>query len=176
MAAMGLDDVVQEVGRELAKNERPCSCIPASALLISVLHRRGFHDAYRLTVKVQIFNRIQWLKTHGLPNDEASCKAYNDAGGAFVSVGEGEVPDGHWSGHLVVIVPNTSEDQHTMLDLTIDQAHKPEWDIDLLDKVLRIEVDDQFVSGKAPRQCEVNGLLLIYRAYPDDDSYRDRDF
>lgn len=76
-----------------------------------------------------------------------------------------------WPGHLVVVVPRVFEDRNALLDLTIVQAHKPEWDISLQPLCLR--VNDDFVCGRTPHNGKVNGSLVIYDAYPDDHSYND---
>lgn len=152
------------------------SCIEGSALLTSVLRRVGFVDAYPLTVGVTIFNKAHqdWVKAHGAPTDEASCRACDAAGSMTIVIGKGAehmVSEDRWAGHLAVVVPAVFGDRHALLDLTIVQAHRPEWGIVLQPLCLRVR--DQFVSGKDPGNFLVNGRLLRYTAYPDDHSYSD---
>ena len=175
-SARHLGAISDEVSRELAENGLEYHCIHGSALLTRVLHQIGFPDAYPLTVGVRIFNSPyqQWAERHGSPEDEAAAKACGDYGGAAILLGkgtEGMVPEERWAGHLVVIVPGAFDDRHALLDLTIVQAHKPDWGIELQPLCLR--VSDQFVSGRIPYKGRVNGSLLIYDAYPNDHSYND---
>lgn len=171
-----LGTICDEVSRKLADNNLAHACIHGAALLTMVLRRVGFHDSYPLTVGVRIFNSAyqRWVESHGAVKDDAAAEACADAGGAMILLGKGTdgmVPETRWPGHLVVVVPRAFGERHAALDLTIVQAHKPEWNITL--RPLAIAVRDPFVSGVAPHKVIVNGALLIYDAYPEDHSYNE---
>jgi hypothetical protein len=71
---------------------------------------------------------------------------------------------------LVVVVPNIFGDRHVLCDITITQAHKPEWGILLVPLCLR--VPDTFVKGETDFKADVQGSLVGYMANPDDESYK----
>ena len=159
-----LQKISDEVFADLECRGLHHSCIEGSALLTSVLRMMGFVDAYPLTVGVAIFNKANqdWVKAHGAPADEASCRACDAAGSMTIVIGKGTehlVSEDRWAGHLAVVVPAVFGDRHALLDLTIVQAQRPEWDIVL--KPLCLRVRDQVVAGKDPGKVVVNcGLLL----------------
>jgi len=168
--------VSKEVSRELAACGHEHSCIEGAALLSKTLAGLGICNTYPLTVAVRIHNPAvrRWIEKNGAPQDEASVKACNDAGGLTIAIGKGTedmIPDGRWAGHLVIVVPNLFDDRHAMLDLTIIQAHRPEWGIHL--QPICTRVDDLFVAGARNFPIEVNEAIVIYRAHPDDRSYND---
>lgn len=176
-----LTAIVPEVRQMLEEHKLHHSCIDSAALLTHVLHATGFRDAYRLTVNVRIINEAyrKYVETYGEPTNEATGKACDDAGGARINLGKdsedlGEVPEGNWPGHLTVIVPKAFGDRHALIDPSITQANWPEYGIVLPPVCLK--VTDDFVAGQRPAPFEVNKTLLIYDAYPKDDSYnRDGD-
>jgi hypothetical protein len=167
--------ICDEVVRELVEHQHQHHCIEGAALMMKVLHQRGFSEAYPLAVQVEIFNKAfqEYIETYGPPNDEVSRKALNDTGAASIRIGgrAEEIPKSQWPGHVVVVVPGVIEGRHILLDPTIIQAEKPEWGIRLQPLILLVK--DQFASGEAPHRIKVLGSLLIYHAFPDDHSYSD---
>lgn len=165
--------ICEEVGRMLYDFDSHQSCITGSALLTKVLHCLEYSNAYPLTVRVKIFNRAfqEWVHSNGGPKHEASAAACEAAGGFAITVGKGaEVSADQWAGHLAVVVPKCIGDRHALCDLTIEQANRPEWEIEL-PSLMCLKVNDDFAAGKRPFQFEVNGSLVIYEAFPDDHSY-----
>jgi hypothetical protein len=74
--------------------------------------------------------------------------------------------DGNWPGHVAVIVPGVFGDRHAMSDMTITQAEKVDWQIHL--QPLIAPVSDAFVTGDKEFKPEVNGCLIVYKAFPAD--------
>jgi hypothetical protein len=167
--------IVPETVQMLAKHGFQSHCIEGAALLTKVLQKVGFSATRQLTVGVKILNPAyrEFVKTHGIPKNEASKTAFNDSGAAAVLLGKDapKVPDGYWAGHLVVIVPGAFGEKNALLDPTITQADRPDLDIHL--QPLCLAVGEDFVSGRRPVSFEVNGMLLTYTAYPGDHSYGD---
>lgn len=174
-AANDLGDIMDQVRIMLCEHGMHHSCIDAAALLTKVLHRVGKSKAYRLTVNVRLINAAfqRYVEAHGFPQDEATARDCNDAGGATIILGRDapEIPEGNWPGHLVVIVPYAFGDRHALLDPSITQAEWPEFGITL--RPLCLRVGDEFVKGKKEAKFKVNGTLMIYDAYPDDHTYND---
>ena len=166
--------ICKEVGHMLYDNNHHHSCIFGSALLTNVLYRLGYFDAYPLTVGVRIHNRLfrKWVDAHGFPKDEASAAACDAAGGLDIIVGkgaEGFISADRWAGHLAVVIPNHFGDRHALCDLTIGQANRADWEVDLPPMCLR--VSDDFVAGRRPFKTEVKECWIIYEAFPEDHSY-----
>lgn len=166
--------IFKEVGRMLYATNNHHSCIVGSVLLTKVLHRLNYSDAYPLNVEVRIHNRLfqKWVDAHDFPKDEASAAACDAAGGLVIIVGkgaEGFISADRWPGHLAVVVPKHFGDHHALCDLTIGQANRPDWEVDLPPMCFR--VSDDFVAGRRPFQKVVNGSLVIYKAFPKDHSY-----
>jgi hypothetical protein len=167
--------IVPETVQILDANGFQFHCIEGAALLTKVLQKVGISGAHQLTVGVKILNAAfqEFVKKNGVPRDEASRKAFNDAGSAAVVLGKGadNAQAGMWPGHLVVIVPGAFGANAALVDLTIAQVNKPDWAIRL--EPLCLKVSDDFVAGRKPASFEVNGSHLKYTAYPEDHSYGD---
>ena len=161
---------------ELKRLGEQNSCIFAGALLTRVLHRRGFAKAYPMTVRAHILNPplVEWMKSNDFSLKEKE-KEWMALGGRGIALGTGRedlVPSNKWFGHMAVIVPNHFEDRHAMLDLTVTQAHKPEWGINLVPMIVR--VPDSFIQGQTEFKAGAyGGSMIIYMGFPDDHSYRD---
>lgn len=147
------------------------SCVLTAATLVEVLRRNGFRSAYALTVRAHIFNPTypDWIKQRGFPKDQATLERCEAAGGASIGLGTGTAEntrDGHWPGYVAVIVPGAFGDRHAMSDMTITQADKLDWKIRLQPLILRVPED--FVVGDREFKPEVNGCLIVYKAFPTD--------
>jgi len=162
----GVDRILMSVGKSR-------SCIDGAALLTKSLHLMGYAKAYPLTVDVQIHNAafLTWVGEHGIPDDDESADASNDAGGCTICIGKNaEGLDDGWPGHLVVIVPNMFGEHHLLLDPTLKQADRPEFGIVL--QLICSGVTNDFVRGVEPFQISnMNGSLVRYDAYPDEHTY-----
>jgi diacylglycerol kinase len=167
--------IVPETVQILDANGFQFHCIEAAALLTKTLQKVGISGSHQLTVGVKILNAAfqEFVKKNGVPQDETSRRAFNDAGAAAVVLGKGaeNAQAGMWPGHLVVIVPGAFKANAALVDLTIAQANKPDWAIRL--EPLCLKVTDDFLLGSRSASFEVNGSLLKYTAYPEDHSYGD---
>jgi hypothetical protein len=168
--------ICEEVVEELNKHRIQHACIHGSAVLTKVLRGVAFPEAYPLAVGVRIFNKAyqEWVDAHGIPGDDASADACDDAGGSIIFIGketEPPVDRTRWHGHLAVVIPMAFGDRHAFLDLTITQANRPDRGIELQPVCFRVR--DEFVRGSDSVSFEVKGTLLIYKAYPEDFSYND---
>lgn len=168
--------VSHEVYRELGRRGQQHSCIVGSEVMLRVLHLLGYTEAFPMTVAVQVWNPAykRWFAEHGDPegNSEAVA-ACNAAGGLRIFVGKGpvEIVDASkWDGHLVVIVPNAFGEWHALLDLTIVQANRPEWEVVLQPMCLKVR--SAFVTGES-FVGEQNGCMFAYKPFPEDESYKD---
>jgi hypothetical protein len=74
-------------------------------------------------------------------------------------------PDGSWNGHLAVVVENQ------MIDLTLGQINSATFGIQFEPPYAVLETDPQFLSGQGPYIGVQDGMLVIYRAYPDEKTY-----
>jgi hypothetical protein len=70
--------------------------------------------------------------------------------------------EGKWLGHLVVIVDNT------LIDLTIGQLNDSRFNIDFNPPALAAPVMESFLNGTQPLTFILNGMLVYYRAYPNE--------
>ena len=174
MSIQPYDAIAVAVNTELERIGEHHSCIFAAAVLTEVSHRLGYPTAYPLTVGAQILNpaMVAWTAIYGCPTDpdsEGKCKA---AGGEFVGLGTAPaeaMPPGIWAGHLVVVIPNLFGDSHAICDLTITQANNPGLGINL--NPLFFAAPDTFVTGQTEFHKEVNGCLVLYMAFPQNESY-----
>jgi hypothetical protein len=60
---------------------------------------------------------------------------------------------------LAVVAPNVFDDRHALCDLTVTQAHKPEWGIHVSPMIVR--VPESFVKGQTEFKAAANGSLVI---------------
>ena len=161
-----VDRVLESIGKSR-------SCIDGAALLTKSFHLMGYGEAYPLTVDVRIDNHafIRWVREHGEPDDDASAKACDDSGAFTICIGKGaEGLDDGWPGHLTVVVPNLFGDQHLLIDPTLKQADRPEYQIVL--RLISCRVLDEFVQGLVPFQIDdMNGCTVVYVAYPGEHTY-----
>ncbi len=146
------------------------SCIASGAALLNVLHALGYDKAYPLTVEARVFNPVatRFAESRGWQPDGGQ----PPEGALVVTVGPetGDVGPGHWAGHLVVILPNFLGERHILLDPTIQQANKPGTGINI--PPITVTVKDDVTSGEKIRMLPANGCTVMYKARPDDHSYR----
>ena len=170
-----LSDIGQATREELEALGAQHSCIFASAVLVEVLRKRGFSGAQALTVHARVLNPpfTAWVKARGYPKNPTELAECEAQGGAIVGLGgkldESLLAD-QWPGHAVVITPGAFGDRHALLDVTITQANKQEWGIELPPLLAR--VGDEFVRGEKEFKADVNSSLVVYKALPDDGSYQ----
>lgn len=171
--ALAIQAVSEPVRLELERIGEQHSCILAGAALIEALKRKGYQKAYPLTVRAIIVNPllVDRVLQSGFPSDEKVKKQWVEEGGRWIGLGSGpEGPGrGQWDGHLAVIIPQQFGDRHALCDLTLPQADKPDWGINLCPLLLR--VSDSFVNGSASFKAPVKGSLVTYWAFPNDHSF-----
>ena len=110
------------------------------------------------------------IKRFGIPDEAARIQWEADGcRGVAIGVETPTMTAGKWAGHLAVVIRNQFGDRHAVLDLTLPQANKPEWGINLATGALR--VSDSFVTGAAEYKAVIGGSLLVYKAFPTDSTY-----
>lgn len=106
-------------------------CIPAASFAVEVLKAFGI-SAKPLPVQVLVTTADAW---------EEALRGELPATGYSLGIGFGDPMPGRYGGHLVVLVENT-----VLLDLTLDQADRPNRDIRLHPEWFG-PIDPDFVSG-----------------------------
>lgn len=148
-------------------------CIEGSALLAKVLHKLGFPEAYPITVRVRILNSalVKWVEEHVVSNDGSEPSVCKDENAVEIRLGD--VASGshdRWGGHLAVVLPHYFREEHALLDITIEQANRPEYEVSLAPICLKSGND--FVAGNCPLAISnVNGCTLVDTTRPNDHSY-----
>lgn len=169
---MDWQKLVQNIMIELEKSGEANSCIFAALVLLNVLRLKGVNGAYPLTVRPRIFNPKYTTRLDSVPNPSASeiKEGLNADGCAVVEIGHGEGSEDQWPAHLVVVIPQALKGKDAVCDLTIPQANKPEWDIQL--GQIMVGVRDSFINGSESFGVTVNGCRVVYKAFPEDLSFK----
>lgn len=156
---------------ELDRVSEAKSCIMATVVLLDVLRAKGFRDAYPLTVKYKVLNpkATERLKNESFPQTPEQKAQWNADGCAIVATTDKNSAT-DWAGHLIVVIPKGLNGRDAVCDLAITQANIPAWNI-LLGSVL-MGVRDSFINGTEDFGLIMNGCRVIYRAFPDDQSFR----
>lgn len=164
--------LVQTIMEELDRIGEAKSCIMAVSVLLRVLHLKGLKGAYPLTVKPRILNPkfTARLEKESFPSTPEIMNEWNSDGCAMVAIGHGEGSSDQWPAHLVVVIPKALKGKDAICDLTITQANKPEWDIQL--GQILVGVRESFINGTEDFAVTINGCRIIYRAFPDDISFK----
>jgi len=157
---------------ELNRASEGHSCIMAAAVLLDVLRARGIKGAYPLTVKPRIFNPrfTERLNSEPFPHTPEQLSRWDADGCHLVGIGHGEGSSSQWPAHLVVVIPNALKGKDAVCDLTITQANVPDWNI-VLGAVL-VGVRESFVKGTEDFGVTINGCRIVYRAFPEDQSFK----
>ena len=169
---MNWQQLIPAVMDELHGASEGNSCIMAAAVLLDVLRAKGIKGAYPLTVKVQILNPkfTERLSSDPFPRTAEEIEQWRKDNCAMVAIGHGDAPSSHWPAHLVVIIPKALNGKDALCDLTIGQASVPAWDIVLGPTVLGVR--DIWITGLEDFGKVINGCRIIYRAFPDDQSFK----
>jgi hypothetical protein len=59
----------------------------------------------------------------------------------------------------------------TLIDLTIGQLNSRRFGIDFSPPYVTIETDEGFLLGRSPLVGIQDGMLVVYRAYPDEHTH-----
>jgi hypothetical protein len=170
---MDWQKLAQAVMVELENVGEANSCIMAASVLLRVLHLKGLKGAYPLTVKPRVFNPKFTARLESRPHINASeiKNGLNEDGCAMIAIGHGEGSEDKWPAHLVVVIPHALKGKDAICDLTITQANKPEWGIKL--GQIMAGVRDSFINGTESFGVIINGCRVIYKAFPDDVSFKE---
>lgn len=169
---MDLQRLIFTVLDELHGASEQHSCIMAAGVLLDVLRAGGVRGAYPLTVKVWVLDpqRTERLKDESLlQSPELLAQQRTDDGG-IITIGGGEASDDRWPAHLVVVIPEALKGRDAVCDLTIPQASVPDWGIQL--GPVLAGVREAFVDGSEGLGITMNGCRVIYKAFPEDESFR----
>ncbi len=145
------------------------SCIASTAIAIDALREMGI-AAYPLKVRTSVINAAMLAKIEQegrMPQNAEERRLWQHENGAY-SLGIGyEMGDGQPSVHLVAILP----EEMLMLDITLDQASRPQHNI-LLHPGYG-PVTEEFLSGAEPLTFMASrGVLVRYDADPQDDYFK----
>jgi hypothetical protein len=158
--------VKTEVEREYIIESPAGNCIISSAVLHRVLTLLGM-KSQPLSVKVVAYNKpMMELLKEGKPLPQ-TIEEIDKIDGWSIGVGYGDKMPGNWPGHLAVRVGNA------LIDITIDAASRPKKNMIINEPLISIGISEDFFAGKEDLWLtDENGVLLIYRAFPEDDSYK----
>lgn len=167
----------------LASGAQSDSCICSTKVVIQLAEQFNLR-AEPLVVEASVFNPVfaDHFQQHGIGVDEDTMRRLGESGGRFVVLGcrADREPAGpnKWPGHLVAVVhPPAGLANATphIIDLSIDQAHRPNKSIVVEEPIAFPTPDQDFLQGKSVSIGYVKtsaGLLcFLYRAYPEDHSY-----
>jgi len=145
---------------------RPDCCIAATAILNEVL------DYFKLTARplsviATVFNPVmsERIAQEGMPTLEEAERDWFTKGCYSLAVGAGDAQPGKWPGHLVTVLGG-----RVLIDLTLDQANRPQHGIVLPMQILA-PCDPDFLAGQAWVAGIVSGCWVVYQARPGDRSF-----
>lgn len=144
-------------------------CIATTAIAIKFLSKFGYQGE-PIAVCVVIANSpaVEWMKVHA--GKIPTAQEQDTIGGWLMKTGfTGVKKEKFWDGHLVFFVGDY------FVNLTIDQNTRSHKQIILEPFVANIspEIKAQFINNAGPFVLILNGCLLEYRAFPNDQSFRD---
>ena len=155
---------------EILKEFRADSCIASTAVGLDILMHYGIL-AEPFPVRTLIFNEpftSRLENGQGWPTGQ-QVRVWTEEDGSYsVGIGVGTQQPNKWAGYLAILV-----EKRLLLDLSIDQATRPQYNMMLVP--LCVEIDEQFISG-SPKvfkagQCVVRVDALLgnegYTSSPD---------
>jgi hypothetical protein len=165
--------LIRIVLQELEEASEEKSCIIATAVLLEVLNSKRVKGAYPLVVKYKILNPqfTKRLKKEGFPQAPEQIARWQADGCAMVAITNVTAARNDWPGHLVAVIPNGLNGRDAICDLTITQANVPPWKIIL--RPICMGVRSSFLEGSEDFGLTMNDCQIIYRAFPDNRSFRE---
>lgn len=162
-----VETLLQDGREEILRAYHLDSCIATTKIIIDVLAH--FHYlAQPLSVKVMAFNPafVQRIESGAeFPKTSEISKQWSEEDGSWsIGIGYGRSGPNKWPGHLVAVL------QNCMIDASLDQASRPQRNINLGSSVFEIPVE--FIHGKEEFVCEIDGSVVKYTAFPNDQSYQ----
>lgn len=170
--------LLEEARPEILKVARPDSCIFSTRVAVGVCRQLGV-GARAVAVQTCIFNpplteRIRaHLERFGAMPPAELIKAwqYDDSGGWGVALGYGDPRPGKYAGHVVALV-----DERVILDLSIDQANRPERGIELRPLAVLDVPAGWGLGSEALAFTTCNGCALRIAPHDDASFLRCRDW
>jgi len=159
----------------LSSGARVDSCIWSIRVLIEITRAKWSRIKISpLTVELFVFNKIfaDWIRENGFEIPPSVGVRLGAMGGRYLVIGDREhIPEeGKWPGHLVAIARTTTGEDY-LIDLSIDQAHRPQKGISLREPLAFKITKPNFLQGKAIETGNVNDCLLVYAPHLEDKSY-----
>lgn len=157
----------------LARVYAPDSCIAATQLLCTLLPRLGY-PVTPCPVIVTVYNAAfvaRYQRLGHLPATPAETRHWATTTGAWwlgLGYPTGRHDPARWAGHLAALV--TAADRAYLLDLTLGQATRPAYAIQL--EPVLVPVPAAFARGRRPAITAVNGCLVHYQGQPTNQEYR----
>lgn len=165
----------------LRSGARPDSCIMSTRVMCDIGEMIGINIT-PLTVRALVFNRVVADEFRRRGDDEVPDEVIRDLvankGGWILDVGvrEGPTAPGQWAGHLVAVARTAGVDP-VVIDLSIDQADRPEKGIKITEPITFPvpPAERAFLRGEqnAMLADRDSGILMVYLAYPGDVSFKD---
>jgi len=129
--------------------------VSITTLFLGASESPGADGTLRVQLPAQASKSAQTVdlpyRTLGFPHGSAELGSYH--------------VDGSWNGHLVICEDNT------LIDLTIGQLNDSRFGINFVPPYVTIETDEEFLSGRSPLTGIQDGMLVCYRAFPDERTY-----
>jgi hypothetical protein len=156
---------------------KPDSCIAATRVGLEVLRYFGI-SAEELPVGMMVFNGPMLALMHRLQRLPTVAEIEAEPGAWSVGVGvkpPGLLEDnrtGGWDGHLVILTEPFADDVRWLIDLSVDQASRPQYGI-LMPECILAEATPGFLAGAQRLVGEgPNGMTITYEAHPENTDYR----
>jgi transcription elongation factor Elf1 len=154
------------------------SSVAATRIFCELGHDVGL-NIQPLSVEVNVYNPVftAYIEKNGLNPSDEEMTEMGEAGGRYVCLGSKDEDrpraEGTWLGHLVAVMLVKGKPA-TVVDLTIDKAHRPTDDIALVDPLI-FGCPPGFLDGKDVAEGIIGTpkgkICLVYRAIPDDLSF-----
>jgi len=163
---------------------KPDSCIASSIVMAGVARTLGY-EAQVFPVTVSILNAVfsAWYGKHQgrVPTREEEWLEIADRGGRLVVLGDDKhdpPAPGKWAGHMVAVIGDKPKNSRRrwLVDLTIDQAHRPEKGIPV-ESPIAAPIQGQwerfrYGDGQMVQERQ-DGVVIIYEARPENLVYRE---
>jgi hypothetical protein len=167
----------------LASGATADSCICATKVLCQIGESLGLR-VKPLVVEAYVYNAafVMHFANYGFDVDEKVMAEIAERGGRYVAVGCRQDPDrvpeeGKWLGHLVAVVfpPRDVQARPHVVDISMDQAHRPEKGLLLQEAITFPIPSKRFLTGNedAIGLTDVGGvkMCIAYKAYPGVTDY-----
>ena len=184
------DEIAHEVSKAIAEEPNATlQCLPYSWVLLNALQELGY-DAQPLVTRAVVFGAVSDMNWNDLLEtvspvtlmdgavDSEHANGYlqfSTAGGDPLRLpyrtlgyphGDGGMgtyhEGGSWNGHLSILY------DRMIYDLTLGQINNDELLINFDPPYTTMESDEAFESGRQPLVGIMDGMLTIYRCFPDD--------